>query len=99
MKIKIAIIAGTRPEFIKLAPLIKKIDKDPKISLLFIHTGQHYDHNMSDTFFKSIAYGKNIISRKKDSISSYDFVPTLLKLYGIEKSRELIGKPSDFLKN
>ncbi len=54
MLIKIAIIVGTRPELIKLAPIIKLIEKDTELSLLFIHTGQHYDYNMSDIFIKTL---------------------------------------------
>ena len=54
MPIKIAIIAGTRPELIKLSPLLKLISKDPDFSLLFIHAGQHYDFNMSKIFLDNL---------------------------------------------
>ncbi len=54
MPIKIAIIAGTRPELIKLSPLLKSISKDPDFSLLFIHAGQHYDFNMSKIFLDNL---------------------------------------------
>jgi len=54
MSIKIAIIAGTRPELIKFAPLLKLISKDPDFSLLFIHAGQHYDYNMSKIFLDEL---------------------------------------------
>jgi len=46
MLIKIMIIAGTRPELIKLAPLIRLIEKDQNLSLIFIYSGQHYDTNL-----------------------------------------------------
>ncbi len=46
MTIKILILAGTRPELIKLAPLIRQIEEDPEISLIFVHSGQHYDRNL-----------------------------------------------------
>jgi UDP-N-acetylglucosamine 2-epimerase (non-hydrolysing) len=46
MKITILIIAGTRPEFIKLAPLIKCIERDDNFKLYFIQSGQHYDYKM-----------------------------------------------------
>ncbi len=54
MPIKIAIIAGTRPELIKLSPLLKIISKDRDFSLLFIHAGQHYDFNMSKIFLDNL---------------------------------------------
>ena len=54
----ITIIAGARPNFMKIAPIIEAIEK--KIRLGFdlhyrlVHTGQHYDNNLSDTFFKEL---------------------------------------------
>jgi UDP-N-acetylglucosamine 2-epimerase (non-hydrolysing) len=50
MKIKIAVIIGTRPEIIKMAPVIDEMEKR-KIDYILIHTGQHYDQEMSDQFF------------------------------------------------
>ncbi|HEX3014146.1 MAG TPA: UDP-N-acetylglucosamine 2-epimerase (non-hydrolyzing) [Methanobacterium sp.] len=47
---KIAVIIGTRPEIIKMAPVIDEIEKR-NIDYILIHTGQHYDHEMSDQFF------------------------------------------------
>ena len=54
MNIKIAIIAGTRPELVKLAPLIKLIKKDPDFSLLFVFSGQHYDYNLFTKFITDL---------------------------------------------
>jgi len=50
---KIATILGTRPEIIKMAPIIAEINKRG-ISQIVLHTGQHYDKEMSDTFFKDL---------------------------------------------
>lgn len=47
---KIAIVLGTRPEIIKISPIIDEINKRG-IDYTLIHTGQHYDHEMSDQFF------------------------------------------------
>jgi UDP-N-acetylglucosamine 2-epimerase (non-hydrolysing) len=49
-------IAGARPNFMKIAPMIKAITNNPEKKILFrlIHTGQHYDRNMSDTFFEQL---------------------------------------------
>lgn len=50
MSMKIAVIIGTRPEIIKMAPVIDEIG-NRNIDYIIIHTGQHYDLEMSDQFF------------------------------------------------
>jgi UDP-N-acetylglucosamine 2-epimerase (non-hydrolysing) len=55
---KITIVAGARPNFIKIAPIIQAIEaakRDGKnIGYRLVHTGQHYDKNLSDTFFDEL---------------------------------------------
>ena len=62
---KLTIIAGARPNFMKIAPIIHSIQKHNEIQnsklktqnsieYRLIHTGQHYDKNMSDTFFEEL---------------------------------------------
>ena len=55
---KITLVAGARPNFMKIAPLIKAIQKAAAqghdICHRLVHTGQHYDKNMSDTFFEEL---------------------------------------------
>ena len=50
---KIATILGTRPEIIKMAPIIDEISKR-SIPQIVLHTGQHYDKEMSDNFFRDL---------------------------------------------
>jgi len=50
---KIATILGTRPEIIKMAPIIDEISKRG-IDQIVLHTGQHYDKEMSENFFKDL---------------------------------------------
>ena len=54
----ITIIAGARPNFMKIAPIIEAIQEKKtqgfNINYRLVHTGQHYDKNLSDTFFKEL---------------------------------------------
>lgn len=50
----ITTIIGARPQFIKAAPLSKLIKTTAKFKEYVIHTGQHYDENMSDIFFNQL---------------------------------------------
>jgi UDP-N-acetylglucosamine 2-epimerase len=58
---KVANIVGAHPQFIKLAPVLKAIEKHnkdnpaQKIQEVSIHTGQYYDYEMSGVFWKSLA--------------------------------------------
>jgi UDP-N-acetylglucosamine 2-epimerase (non-hydrolysing) len=54
----ITLIAGARPNFVKIAPIIHAIQKakesGKQIDYRLVHTGQHYDHRMSETFFNEL---------------------------------------------
>lgn len=49
---KIHLIAAARPNFMKIAPLYHELKKHQKFEVYIVHTGQHYDKNMSDKFFE-----------------------------------------------
>ena len=51
-KIKLATIIGTRPEIIRLAQIIKKADFN--FNHILIHTGQNYDYELNEIFFKDL---------------------------------------------
>lgn len=50
---KVSIILGTRPEIIKMSPVIKQLEKRG-IDFFILHTGQHYSYNMDKVFFEQL---------------------------------------------
>jgi UDP-N-acetylglucosamine 2-epimerase (non-hydrolysing) len=54
MAIKLICVGGARPNFMKLAPLVRELRQDPDFQLLLVHTGQHYDEQMSGAFFRDL---------------------------------------------
>jgi UDP-N-acetylglucosamine 2-epimerase (non-hydrolysing) len=50
----IHLIAAARPNFMKVAPLLHKLRAEPWCRVALVHTGQHYDANMSDAFFRDL---------------------------------------------
>lgn len=52
---KLMLVAGARPNFMKIAPVIRAIEKRPQqFCHVLVHTGQHYDEGMSDVFFREL---------------------------------------------
>ena len=58
MKVKVINVAGTRPNFVKITPLIKEMKKHSEIEQVFVHTGQHYDKQLSKLFFRDLKIPK-----------------------------------------
>lgn len=53
---KLALVVGARPNFMKIAPVLERIKSYPdRFETLLVHTGQHYDDNMSEVFFKELS--------------------------------------------
>jgi UDP-N-acetylglucosamine 2-epimerase (non-hydrolysing) len=94
---KITIVAGARPNFIKIAPIIKAIEarknEGANLSYRLVHTGQHYDKNLSDTFFEelNIPHPHSNLEVKSGSQS----VQTAAIMVAFEK--ELAENPSDLV--
>jgi UDP-N-acetylglucosamine 2-epimerase (non-hydrolysing) len=58
-------VVGARPNFVKAAPVINSInDLDEDIEQLLIHTGQHYDKNLSEVFFSALKMPKPDVNLK-----------------------------------
>ena len=49
----VIVVAGTRPEIIKMAPIVRALQKT-KIPITFVHCGQHYDYNMVQQFIEDL---------------------------------------------
>ena len=52
--IKIILVVGARPNFMKAAPILRAFKKYRDVKVILVHTGQHYDYEMSDAFFKDL---------------------------------------------
>ena len=50
---KISTILGTRPEIIKISPIIRECEKK-KLDYFILHTGQHYSYNLDKIFFEEL---------------------------------------------
>ena len=48
------LVAGARPNFMKIAPIHRVMTKNPMIDPVLVHTGQHYDEKMSKLFFDDL---------------------------------------------
>ena len=55
---KIALVVGARPNFMKVGPVYFELKKHSRYTPLLIHTGQHYDKNLSEIFFEQLGFPK-----------------------------------------
>jgi UDP-N-acetylglucosamine 2-epimerase (non-hydrolysing) len=51
---KIYLVAGARPNFMKIAPIVRALKADNSLTYSIVHTGQHYDYQMNDVFFEEL---------------------------------------------
>jgi UDP-N-acetylglucosamine 2-epimerase (non-hydrolysing) len=94
---KITIVAGARPNFIKIAPIIKAIEKQQNkgvdVSYRLVHTGQHYDKNLSDTFFEELNIPKPNSNLEVKSGSQAEQTGAIM----IAFEKELLQNPCDLV--
>ncbi|QPF75093.1 UDP-N-acetylglucosamine 2-epimerase (non-hydrolyzing) [Roseateles sp. DAIF2] len=50
----IHLIAGARPNFMKIAPIVRALQADRRLAWKIVHTGQHYDRDMNEVFFEEL---------------------------------------------
>jgi len=79
---KVMIIAGARPNFMKVAPLMRVFQSSTLIAPVLVHTGQHYDDNMSTLFFQELQIPKPDINLGVGSASHAQQTAAIMK--GIE---------------
>ncbi len=72
------VILGARPQFIKYAPLSKKIQKLNTFKEIIIHTGQHYDKNMSDVFFNQLEIKSPDINLNINNVSRGEMIGLMI---------------------
>jgi UDP-N-acetylglucosamine 2-epimerase (non-hydrolysing) len=75
----IDIVCGARPNFMKIDPIIRNID--PAIEVRIVHTGQHYDHMMSQSFFDELELPRPDINLEVGSASITEQTATIMKRY------------------
>ena len=57
-KLKVMTVVGTRPEIIRLACVMKNLDASPAVEHVLVHTGQNYDYELNEVFFKDLGLRK-----------------------------------------
>lgn len=57
-KLKVMTVVGTRPEIIRLSAVIKKLDASDAIEQIIVHTGQNYDYELNEVFFRDFGLRK-----------------------------------------
>ena len=77
---KVILVAGARPNFMKLAPLHRAMIKRGNNPVI-VHTGQHYDHNMSQLFFDELEIPKPDINLEVGSSSHAVQTADIMKLF------------------
>ncbi|MDN3658900.1 UDP-N-acetylglucosamine 2-epimerase (non-hydrolyzing) [Ferruginibacter paludis] len=94
---KTTIIAGARPNFIKVAPVIHAIKKaqqnGEKIAYRLVHTGQHYDPKMSDTFFIELNIPQPDINLECGGGTQAEQTAAIM----IAFEKELVANPADLV--
>lgn len=58
VRLKVLTVVGTRPEIIRLSEVIKRLDETNSIEHILVHTGQNYDYELNEVFFKDLGLRK-----------------------------------------
>lgn len=94
---KITLIAGARPNFMKIGPIIRAInhaDKDgTSISYRLVHTGQHYDNKLSKVFFEELEIPEPDVNLGAGSGTQAEQTAKIM----VEFEKDLLANPTDLV--
>jgi UDP-N-acetylglucosamine 2-epimerase (non-hydrolysing) len=94
---QITIIAGARPNFMKIAPIIDAIskarNKGRNISYRLVHTGQHFDRNMSGSFFEQLGIAEPDVNLESGGGTQAEQTANIM----VRFEKELLAHPSDMV--
>ena len=80
-KVKLMNVVGARPNFIKIAALMKAFKERPRIEAMLVHTGQHYDQEMSEVFFRQLEIPESDINLEVGSGSHATQTAQIMKAF------------------
>lgn len=90
-RLRLLTVLGTRPELVKLAPVIPLLDRDPALTQRLLHTGQHYSYEMDAVFFADLQLRAPDVMLRVGSGSHA--AQTAAILTGVEAT--LLAEPAD----
>lgn len=94
---KITLVAGARPNFMKIAPIIEAIEnrKDPdyEITYRLVHTGQHYDKSMSGSFFEQLGIPEPDVNLEAGGGTQAEQTANIM----VRFEKDLLQHPTDLL--
>lgn len=94
---QITIVAGARPNFMKIAPIIHAIDeakeKGKDTDFRLVHTGQHYDKKMSGDFFEQLEIPEPHVNLESGSGTQAEQTAAIM----IRFEKELLKNPTDLV--
>lgn len=97
MPVNLLLVLGTRPQIIKSIPLIKIMSGDEEVDLSIIHTGQHYDYEMTSSIFEKFdlpAPDANLEVGSHPSIEQITLIMTRLN-EGLKEDPDMMVVPGD----
>lgn len=94
---KLTIVAGARPNFVKIAPLIHEINRllaaGKDVSYRLVHTGQHYDAALNDVFFDELQIPQPHVNLEVGSGSQAEQVANIMVMF----EKDLLQNPTDLV--
>ncbi len=94
---KITLVAGARPNFMKIAPLIDAIrnavESGKNIQYRLVHTGQHYDRNMSESFFEQLCIPQPDVNLESGGGTQAEQAANIM----VKFEKDLIDHPADLV--